>query len=171
MTDNNRSLYTVNTPLDETFLARLSSSSKLVERLKVRALSNNFGLIVTRSVHNLVHLSWKCSGKIKNSIINESERKRAPRKSIKQGCPFIIKIDTYPNGSWVVKNQDTSENEHLHNHDLSLGIGMPSTAIPVPQPPSSSDNLKRLIEQLKQEITSDEEKLQKRGNVGNLALR
>ena len=98
MTENKESVYyPVNSPLEATmFSSNFSDHKELVKRLKDWALENQFVLVTAKSDKTKVYLRCKL-GQHCQIKINDSERKRS-RTSIRQQCPFILKISKSPEG-------------------------------------------------------------------------
>ena len=120
MTENNEIMYfTVNSPLEASmFSSNFSDHKELVKRLKDWALENQFVLVTAKSDKTKVYLRCKLGQQCQIKI-NDSERKRS-RTSIRQQCPFILKIAKSLDGIYTLKRQDESKNEHKHKHMLSV---------------------------------------------------
>jgi hypothetical protein len=119
MTDSQQGLYSVDILLEAAiFSSSFPDSKELVQRLKTWASKNKFVLVATKSDKKKVHLRCKLGQRCQIKI-NESERKRS-KTSIRQECPFLLKISKSVDGICVLKPQDSSKNEDQHNHDLSV---------------------------------------------------
>ncbi|KAG2192946.1 hypothetical protein INT47_004685 [Mucor saturninus] len=86
--------YSVSNALDETvYNSQYQTSEEIKQYLKKWAIENNFVLFVAKSEKDRrLHLRCKCGKACGRSIENPEERKRT-RTSIKDDCPFIIKIN------------------------------------------------------------------------------